>query len=709
MSNQHIQIVNKYLDLSVLANFSSAREAGTETINASGEEAATIGDATAIPLTSNAQDLLEWSDFLRHLGTSSNDNEEAAVIEEVFGSSSYEQSALFSELLFLQPEKLHAAHDDRTAADAFRRNDTTGHSQALSASELMTAALPATSNFQLVDASLDSLPATQAVNPAAIGGDSSQQTGTPRLGIESASTAQQQRGSQGAGVGVAVSGIYGAAAEADADAILTIDAGAKGETTAAQRYLTRGVGVAVSGIYGADAADADADAADADADAVYNVDADAKGGAAAELQHGSQGGGGGAAVVDSDAADADDADAVTYDAADADDADAVTYDAADADDADADATYDAADANGDTTAEQQHGSLVAGVGAAVGAAVGTGLTITELLQQRERHRSQAGASGSTDGAGAASATSSQRNSAPCNSGSGSISGSPQQYRNNFLTEGLEASKAGKRKLSEQEIQEIRERGKERAKIMKACGSFPGSTTPTTPYSHFPASTTPTTPCSHSPASATATTPYSHSPASTTPYSHSPASTTPYSHSPASTTPYSHSPASTTPYSHSPASTTPTTPYSHSPASTTPTTPYSHSPASTTPTTPYSHSPASTTPTLPYSHSPASTTPPTHRTTTTPSTSAPAAPTAAESAASGPNASAADTSAAASTAPSQSDPNYKWYNNGNKVITPKGKAPFLRKYYRCSVRSCKATLRVDDVPERRPELVGEHNH
>ncbi|CAI5469890.1 unnamed protein product [Closterium sp. Yama58-4] len=71
-----------------------------------------------------------------------------------------------------------------------------------------------------------------------------------------------------------------------------------------------------------------------------------------------------------------------------------------------------------------------------------------------------------------------------------------------------------------------------------------------------------------------------------------------------------------------------------------------------------------------------------------------------------------TIAAGSTNPS--DPNYRSHNYGNKVIAPKGEAPFLRKYYRCSLHSaggCRAT-RTIDVVDGQPEKItfqGMHNH
>ncbi|CAI7909943.1 unnamed protein product [Closterium sp. NIES-53] len=284
-----------------------------------------------------------------------------------------------------QPEDLHGEHGgDLDAADAFLRKDTTG--QALFDCDVMISS-PATSSGP----SSDSLLATHAANPAAIGGDSAQKTRTPRVGVELASadnaTAEQQQcRSQGGGVGVAVGG---SVAGADADASVTVaflDAGtiANGDATADQQPGIPGVGVVVGGD------------ANADAHAIYNVDAGAKGGATAGQQLRNQGAGAGAAAGDSGGADADDA-------------------------GDADAY-----AKGETSAEQQSGSQGVGVvlagsvaGADADASVtvaflgagygGTGLTYTGVLQQI-----QGCASASSDGAMPASTTNIQRDSVLCN-------------------------------------------------------------------------------------------------------------------------------------------------------------------------------------------------------------------------------------------------------------------------------------------------------
>ncbi|CAI5533613.1 unnamed protein product [Closterium sp. Naga37s-1] len=274
-----------------------------------------------------------------------------------------------------QPEDLHGEHcGDLDAADAFLRKGTTG--QALFDCDGMISS-PATSSGP----SSDSLLATHAANPAAIGGDSAQKTRTPRVGVELASadnaTAEQQQcRSQGGGVGVAVGG---SVAGADADASVTVaflDAGtiANGDATADRQPGIPGVGVVVGGD------------ANADAHAIYNVDAGAKGGATAGQQLRSQGAGAGAAAGDSGGADADDA-------------------------GDADAY-----AKGETSAEQQRGSQGVGVvlagsdGGVIGAGYGgTGLTYTGVLQQI-----QGCASASSDGATPASTTNIQRDSVLCN-------------------------------------------------------------------------------------------------------------------------------------------------------------------------------------------------------------------------------------------------------------------------------------------------------
>ncbi|CAI5504934.1 unnamed protein product [Closterium sp. Naga37s-1] len=106
----------------------------------------------------------------------------------------------------------------------------------------------------------DPLCATHTANPAAIGGDSAQRTGTPRLGLESASagdaTAEQQHESQGGGggVGVAVGDIAGAGAILNGDTI------AKGDSAGEQQRGIPGVGVAVGGIYATSIVSASEDA-----------------------------------------------------------------------------------------------------------------------------------------------------------------------------------------------------------------------------------------------------------------------------------------------------------------------------------------------------------------------------------------------------------------------------------------------------------------
>ncbi|CAI5461140.1 unnamed protein product [Closterium sp. Yama58-4] len=80
----------------------------------------------------------------------------------------------------------------------------------------------------------------------------------------------------------------------------------------------------------------------------------------------------------------------------------------------------------------------------------------------------------------------------------------------------------------------------------------------------------------------------------------------------------------------------------------------------------------------------------------------------------PAAAGSDRAAAAAGSTNPIDPNYRWHNYGNKVIAPKGEAPFLRKYYRCSLHSaggCRAT-RTIDVVDGQPEKItfqGTHNH
>ncbi|CAI7924333.1 unnamed protein product [Closterium sp. NIES-54] len=98
---------------------------------------------------------------------------------------------------------------------------------------------------------------------------------------------------------------------------------------------------------------------------------------------------------------------------------------------------------------------------------------------------------------------------------------------------------------------------------------------------------------------------------------------------------------------------------------------------------------------------------------TPTTRAtPSGPEAPAPAAAGLDRAACHTTAAGSTNPS--DPKYRWHNYGNKVIAPKGEAPFLRKYYRCSLHSaggCRAT-RTIDVVDGQPEKItfqSTHNH